>query len=171
MKMQLLTIIVAVVILFCACPVIATVWTEGHHEIVDGDVYWELDIYNDVTLDILGGEIGSLWTFDTTFTNWYAGQMIELRARDDSIVNIYGGVLDTFAASENSLVYLYAYDVVITHTGGFWDDGQVIGKYYANDISIIFDLWGQNTYSHINIIPEPASILLLSLGGLFLRKR
>ena len=93
MKTKIFSILAAV-ILFEVCPVRATTWTSGHHEIFDGDVYGELDIYNDVTLDIFGGDIGSLWAFDNTFTNWYDGEMIYLRARDDSIVNIYGGILD-----------------------------------------------------------------------------
>ena len=148
-----------------------TVWESGHHEIVDGDIYGEIWMYNDCTLDIFGGDIFRLAAYDNTITYWYDGVMDILWARGDSIINIYGGQFTLLSAIDNSLVNLYAYDVVITHTGGFWDDGQVTGKYYLDDTSFIFDLWGQNTYSHINIIPEPASILLLSLGLLFLRKR
>ena len=170
MKAKLFTILAGVVF-FVVCPVSATTWTEGHHEIFDGDTYWEVYIFNDVTLDIFGGSIFRLDAADTTLTNWYGGEMDTLRPRDDSIVNIYGGGLDTLGASENSLVNLYAYDIVITHTGGFWDDGQVTGKYYSNDESFNFDLWGQDTYLHINIIPEPATLFLLSFGGLFLRRK
>jgi len=161
--------ILAVLMLFTVNPVRATTWTEGHHEIFDGDTYWETYIHNDVTLDIFGGDIYRLDAYDTTLTNWYGGQMDTLRARDDSIINIYGGNLWTFAGTENSLANLYAYDVLITHTGGFWDDGQVFGKFCADDSSFSFDLWGDNSYLHINIVPEPTSLLLLSLGGLLLR--
>jgi hypothetical protein len=163
--------ILAGVMLFGVSSVKGVVWTEGYHQINPGDVYGEVDIYNDVTLDIFGGDTARLAAFDTTYTNWYDGEMNTLWARDDSIVNIYGGTLDTLAASENSLVNLCAYDIVITHTGGFWDDGQVTGKYYVGDIPFIFDLWGQNTYLHINIIPEPSTLLLLSLGSIILIKR
>lgn len=45
-------------------PVLAEVWTSGHYEIVDGNSYGELDIYNDVTVDIFGGTIGRLAAFD-----------------------------------------------------------------------------------------------------------
>ncbi len=158
--------ILAVIMFLSILPVQAEVWTSGHHEILDGEVHGEVYIYNDVTLDIFGGDIFRLAAFDTTITNWYNGTMDTLRPRDDSIINIYGGMLDTLGATENSIVNLYAYDLAITHTGGFWDDGQVSGKYYLDDTSFIFDLWGQNTYLHINIVPEPASLLLLSLGSL-----
>jgi len=161
--------ILAVLLLFTVNPVKATTWTEGHHEINPGDDYGEVNIYNNVTLDIFGGEISALWTFDNTLTNWYDGDIMYLQIHDDSIVNIYGGNLWTFAGTENSLVNLYAYDVIITHTGGFWNDGEVFGKFCADDSSFSFDLWGDSSYTHINIVPEPTSLLLLSLGGLLLR--
>ena len=162
--------ILAAVILFGACPVSATTWTEGHHEIFDGDAYWELYIYNDVTLDIFGGDIYRLAAYDTTYTNWYDGDMDTLWARDDSIVNILGGDLDILWAAENSLINLYAYDVEIETTGGWYDQGYVTGYFYSNDEYFYFDL-SQDSYLHINIIPEPATLFLLSFGGLFLRRK
>ncbi len=188
MKTKIKTVI-TIILLLCTCPVIATTWTSGHHEIYDGDEYWEVEIYNDVTVDIFGGKIGSLWTFDTTLTNWYAGQMIELRVRDDSIVNIYGGSLDILGASENSLVNLYsgnlsrlgiednsllnlyAYDVVCYPTGGLYDRGWIEGRYISSDLYFNIDFVKLGTCSHINIVPEPTALILFGLGGLFLRKK
>jgi len=149
-----------------------TVWESGHHEIFDGDVYAEIGIYNDVRLDIFGGDIGYVWAFNDTITNWYGGQMNYFVANDNSIVNIYGGTINIgLGGGDNSEINLYAYDISITHTGGHWDVGQVTGKYYANDTSFIFDLWGPDTYLHINIVPEPATFLLLALGVLGIRRR
>jgi hypothetical protein len=132
-----------------ACPVQAdTVWESGHHEINDGDLYGEIWMHNDCTLDILGGDI------------------------EACIVNIYGGNLeDDLAATDNSIINLYAYDVEITQSGGWWDDGQVTGKYYSNDEPFNFDLWGQNTYQHINIVPEPMTLLFLASGFMGIRRR
>jgi len=169
MKTKLFTIL-AVLVLFVVCPVKATTWTSGHHEIVDGDVYGEVSIYNDVTLDIFGGDIFRLAAYDNTYTNWYGGDMHTLWARDNSIVNIFGGDLLVLAAAENSLVNLCAYDVVIETTGGHYDQGYVTGKFYSNDDFFYFDT-AKDAYLHINIIPEPATIFLMCLGGVFLRKK
>jgi hypothetical protein len=127
-----------------ACPVQAdTVWESGHHEINDGDLYGEIWMHNDCTLDILGGDIYRLAAYDTTITDWYDGIMDTLWANEACIVNIYGGNLeDDLAATDNSIINLYAYDVEITQSGGWWDDGQVTGKYYSNDEPFNFDLWG-----------------------------
>jgi len=168
MKKILITILI---ILAGAYPIEAdTVWLSGHHEIKDGDIYTEIWMYNDCTLDIFGGDIYRLAAYDTTFTNWYDGQMDTLWARDDSIVNIFGGSLDILWAAEDSYVNLYAYDVVVMSTGGWYDQGYVTGIFYSNHESFYFDL-SQVSYLHINTIPEPASLFLLSLGGLFLRKK
>ncbi|MDH4240782.1 MAG: PEP-CTERM sorting domain-containing protein [Phycisphaerae bacterium] len=148
-----------------------TVWESGHHEIFDVEVYGELDIYNDVTLDIFGGDILRLAAFDTTITDWHDGTMDVLWVNDNSIVNIYGGSLEEMAAIENGQINLYAYDIVHTTTGGHYGIGQVMGYYYSDNSYFCFDLGNLETYSRINIIPEPSTLILISLGLLFLRKR
>jgi hypothetical protein len=155
-----------------ACQVQAdTVWESGHHEINDGDLYGEIWMHNDCTLDILGGDIFRLAAYDTTVTDWYDGVMDVLWARGDSIINIYGGGITLLSAIDSSIVNLYAYDVIHTYTGGIYDEGQVMGKYLLDDTAFCFDLPNSGTFSHINVIPEPTTLVLLGLGFLALRKR
>ena len=167
------TVLPVLFILACAIPTLHadTVWLDGHHEIVDGDVYVEVDIYNDVTLDIFGGEVSRLAAYDITVTDWFGGQMLILWARDNSIINIYGGTLGDLWAAESSLVNLYAYDVIYHPTGGYYNLGWIEGKYLNSDLYFEFDFAGEDTGSHINVVPEPATILLFALGGFFLNAR
>lgn len=150
-----------VFLFFVVCPVQAdTIWESGHHEINDGDVYGEIWMYNDCTLDIWGGDIYRLAAHDATVTNWYDGTMITLWVNNNSIVNIYGGSLGKLAAIDNGLIYLYAYDVMHTTTGGYYGFGQVMGKFYSDDSAFYFDLMTPETYQHIHIVPEPISAII-----------
>ena len=155
-KQAKIMVVLGAIMLAGAYPVRAdTVWLTGHHEIVDGEVYGEIYIYNDVTLDILGGDIFRLAAYNTTLTDWFAGEMDTLWTRDDSIVNIFGGQLGGLSSQHNSVVNLCAYDIVFEPSGGY-DDGWIYGKYYADDSSFAIHL-GADTYVHVNIIPEPAT--------------
>ena len=171
MKTKIGTIIISL-ILFFNCPSNAVIFTEGYHQMIPGEVYGESSIYNDVRLDIYGGDIAYLWTFNDTITNWYEGEMGYFVTHDNSIANILGGkILIGLGADGDSQINLYAYDIQHHLTGGHWDTGWVEGRYYVTDNYFSFDLWGQDTYSHINIVPEPTSALLLALGVLFLIRK
>ena len=168
-----ITFMLTVVMLLGVCPAQAdTIWTSGHHVITDdNDPFGEIWMYNDATLDIFGGEINRLAAYDVTVTDWFGGQMLILWAHDSSIINIRGGTLGDLWAAENSLINLYAYDVIYDPTGGYYGLGSIEGRYLDNNLYFDFDLDGSDTYSHINIVPEPTTLLLFGLGGLLLRRR
>jgi hypothetical protein len=160
------------ILLLFSSPLMATSWDSGHHELVDGNSYGEVRIYNDVILDIYGGGISYVFAYDNTLTNWYDGEMGYFVTDNNSTANIYGGVLDIgLGAAGNSIVNLYAHDVIITDIGGYWDTGQLTGKYNLNNQQFTFDLWGSDTYTHIITIPEPTTFLLLLSGILLFRRR
>jgi hypothetical protein len=206
MKTKTMAIII-MILLAGVCPVRAVIWSEGYHQINDGDTYALIGIYNDVKLDIFGGDINILDTYNTTLTNLYNGKMELLQTHNNSVVNIHGGLLeylsaggsnvtnvyggqlggllmggnsvvnlhggllDGFAADGNGILNFYAYDVIYYPTGGSWNAGWVEGKYISDNSYISFDLGDDSAFSHITIIPEPMTIFLFGLGGLFIRRK
>jgi len=171
MKTKIITLVFAVMLLEIGAVQADTVWLSGHHEVGDGDIYGEIWMYNDATVDILDGEIFKLEAFDMTVVDMFDGQMDILFTHNDSTINIHGGHLGALASIENSSVYLYAYDVIHHPTGGHYDGGWVEGNYLDNGLYFSFDLGALDTFSHITVIPEPATFLLLILGGLLIKRR
>ncbi|MCJ7728990.1 MAG: PEP-CTERM sorting domain-containing protein [Sedimentisphaerales bacterium] len=151
-----------------------TGWDSGHHYILDGETYGEIWMYNDATADMLGGYVYQLGALDSSRFNMFAGTMDILMVRYNSIVNIYGGTLGSLNVylDENGLVNLYAYDVAYHPTGGgyYHDCPWMGGKYIGNDQDFAFVLSPAAT-SHINIIPEPTTLLLLGTGLISLLAR
>ncbi|MHC4633444.1 MAG: PEP-CTERM sorting domain-containing protein [Planctomycetota bacterium] len=147
-----------------------TVWLSGHHEILDGDAYTEIWMYNDATADMFGGDVYKLEMFDTSSFDMLGGVMDIIIMRNNSVSYIRGGNLGALGAIDNSVVNLYAYDVIHHLTGGHYDRGWVEGKYYLDGASFDFDLGAQNTYQHINIVPEPSTLAFLALGFLAIRR-
>jgi hypothetical protein len=108
---------------------------------------------------------------DISIVNIYGGEIPHvLHASDSATLNLYGGtitVISGLSAFESSTVNIYGYGFELTGSGssrylsGFWLDGTPFN-----------DIWlrGLETYDHVNLIPEPATVLLFALGGLMLRR-
>lgn len=158
--------------MFGISPVWAdTEWDSGHHDIWDGDIYGEILMTNNATADMWGGDVYRVATLNSSNFNMYGGTMDYFLIRDNSIVNIYGGDLSRLMMyDENGLVNLYAKDVVYHTTGGYWNNVWVEGL-YLNDVHFDFDIPSIEVSSHINIIPEPSTILFLAFGNILLRKK
>ena len=170
-RAKLITILIAVM-LFGICRVVAdTVWTSGHHVILDGDLYSEIWMYNDSRVTMFGGDVFKLEAFDVTLVDILSGELTDLRLHDNSIGDLYGGVLDRLGIVENGLLNLYAYDVTYYETGGHYDRGWIEGRYLGSDLYFSFDFVEPDTFSHITVIPEPGTFLLVCLGCMLVRRR
>jgi hypothetical protein len=160
-------------------PVAADLVFDSGHSTFD-DTYpltHEVWVINNAVLDVVGGEIVKLGTQNFAGVNVYGGTIEWLwtgeRRVDESVVNIWGGDINWLAAYKDTVVNLYAYDVQFHPTGGGdWGTAKWIeGIYYSNNEPFTLLLYNDEAYSHVNIIPEPATFLFVGFGGILLRKR
>jgi hypothetical protein len=100
------------------------------------------------------------------------GDSIEfLTAGYTSKVYLYGGAItDSLSAWNSATVNIFGNNLTKTPTGGSYGYGRVYG-YWQDWIPFNINLNGSETYSHINLIPEPASVILFSFGALMLRRK
>ena len=174
MKTKIITILAAVILATVGTAQADLVFSSGYNTYDDSYGYnFEVWVINDAHLDVLGGAIWKLELTDNASSNIYDGDMECLFIQGNSIVNIHaaGDTLEMFAAGNDSVAYLYAYDVTFHSTGGIKNDGWIEGIYISNDAPFSFSFYNDVSYQHLNIVPEPTSVLFFSLGLFIVRKR
>lgn len=188
----LITILVMVALAGTGAVQATTVdfYTDGF--IVVGDKYYYANSYDNAHVEMFAGEVGIFSTYDSSVLNLHDGIIGTLLAHDTSTVNIYGGEIPHALGAYNSAtlnlyggmitvshglqawdlttVNIYGYGFELTGSGnsrwlsGFWPDGTAFN-----------DIWlrGPETYSRVvlHVIPEPATIGLLALGTVLMRRR
>jgi len=103
--------------------------------------------------------------------NWGAPGMPDPAGEGNEVV-YYGDVSDDFGLPWD----VFMMDLTVPSTQlrpaqeWFWADVQFAGPGVVNIILVDYDL-NVNEEAAINVIPEPASMLLLGLGGLLLRRK
>lgn len=148
--------------------------------------YW-LEPYGDSRLNIIGSYSGraGLRAFDRSQVEIYAGWMGDyLQAWDNTRINMSGGTLLNELVSDDSAVLTihgsdfavdgqpFGYGELTSLLGGYSYDEPVrhLTGTLANGESIDNDFYiGKN--ASIVLIPEPATLLLLGLGAVMVRKR
>ena len=155
--------------------------------VVDG--YAEVGAFDYSTINISGGYIHLATALNNTTVNFFMSDYTDaLIAEDSGTVNMEGGtveraiarnsgtanlyagsVTDYLSAYDTTVINIYGYGLVLSSGGGTYGDGRVYG-YWLDGNAFVINLRGVETQSHINLIPEPATVALLAMGGLLLQR-
>ena len=141
MKTKIATIM-ALIMLFGAIPVQAEnkVFTESG-EIVDGDVWNMVDIYNDDTVvDMSGGMCDFIKTYDKSTLNMSGGQA-DGGAYNHSIMNLSGGTFTSFQVTDFGTINFggtaSGHYITANSSGFLYITGGIIDYVVGNDSSVI----------------------------------
>ena len=134
---------------------------------VYGAMAWDLSVIN-LFDDANGVSFGSR---EFSILNMFGGTIEYLGALDSGTVNLCGGyITDSLSSSDSGVVNIFGYDLAKTNSGGKYGYGQVQG-FWFDDTPFNIDLNGSETFSRINLIPEPSSVILLALGVLLVKRK
>ena len=111
-------------------------------------------MYDDSSLTQYGGSINYLYLYDNATASFFGSSYMNELYIDPA---------------STGWVKLYANNIRFEPYGPY-GKGTIYGNWLAGG-SFSFDLTSNGAYSHIQIVPEPATFALLGMGILALRRR
>jgi len=145
-------------------------------DISGGSVSESLRVNDNSNVDISSdGSVNYLWVYESSTINISGGSVYCLPTYNYSNVDISGGSVSILSARDTSEITFYGYDFR-TLGGLSFDGNRVLGT--GTLVGRWFDgtLWSTNIETNqadatILVVPEPATLLLLSLGMVMLRRK
>jgi hypothetical protein len=150
-------------------------WTEGSYNLPLPDYMSinTLNISNDVTVTMNGGGVNQFYMYGDSSLTMYDGSIADLYLYDNTTASFYGGSssMDWYIDPANTgWVKMYGHLDRFDPYGPY-GEGTMHGTWLSNGYSFNIDLAGHGAYSHIQFVPEPATLVMLGLGGLAILKR
>jgi hypothetical protein len=168
-----------------------SVYNNAKVDMSGGTVSEILTAYSSSTINISGGILNILDSWDSSIltlvgnpqinelgvsfsgrANIFGGTINFLKVGSSNPVNLYDGIISDYLLA-TSTVNIYGYDFQYNPLAGDYRGGQLTG-FWMDDTPFSIDLYYDDTpggvpvdtYAHIVLIPEPATLLLLGLGVL-----
>ena len=147
----------------------------------------KVEIYSTSTPLATGiGGIMDLMLTKTSRLDYYGGLTQELTVKRDAAAHLYGGHIDFISSAQyvtwvngeptGQHIFIYARDGwewkyengVIRGVTGLWLDS---GAPFDIRFTTLFEPDCDPVWANVKVVPEPATLLLMTLGGLLLRRR
>lgn len=177
MKRNGVSICACLIVSACCASVASAIVFSSDATIDNGAQLAEVIIIGQgTTVTMTGGIVGKMEVRDSAVINVADGQITNyLGLRDSGTANLFGGWIQELLALDSSVIYIHGEGVNYDPVGGEWNTGKITGNWidggpFAIDL-YDSDFYGNDTYAHITILPEPATLVLLCIGALFLRNR
>ena len=147
-------------------------------EITDGQHYQHYSLAFG-TLNMLGGSVENLAVHSQAALSIQAGQVNTLWAFPESVIDILGGsvgeiIIANDSQQKNAVINLFGNSLQYEHLGPGPISMHIQGE-YANGHTINIRWLDESDpaaqYSHMFLTPEPATILVLTLGTIMLRRK
>lgn len=177
MKRKGVSICACLMVLACCASVASAIVFSTDATIDNGAQLAQVIIIGQgTTVTMTGGVVEKMEVRNSAVINVVDGQITNyLGLRDSGTANLFGGWIKELLALDSSVIYLHAEGVNHDPVGGKWNTGRITGNWIAGGPFAIdlydSDFYGNDTYAHITILPEPATLALFGIGALFLRSR
>ncbi len=168
----------------------AELWSSAKFNLEGASFDNTLSLNNSSIFNLNSGTFsGLIYGYEHSHSSINDGQAlgIDFEMSSYAIADIYGGevTIDFVHLHGDSVLNVYGGDVTFTNGFSLYEDGEInvhysdiiewdeiiTGYHLLDGSEFMLDQFSQYEIDQINFVPEPATFLLLGLGGLLLRKK
>ena len=151
----------------------------GDGVIQHGDEYTVVEIFDDASVQMIGGAIETrVEIHDFGVLDIFGGtlQSIDISIIDSGTLNLWAGVIPDSFPSQFHLARLMAGSsaAINIYGYGFERDGDVLSGFWRDGVPFKLSIRDERSWAGttLYVIPEPSTLLLIGFGpGLILRRR